>query len=269
MAYSWIKLPLDFFDQPDQVIVGPRASALYLRLLCLAERQGSVSLPARYMAATYLAATLRLPADEVEEDLRALANARLIDESEISTTLAQTWRPEPATSTERVRAHRERERERERNETLHDETAATQRNGETHKIRLDKTRKDKKKAPPEAAVLVAVYLYNAIRSHKPDFERSRSQIESWARAIPRKYHDQPDRLHAAIDYAHRSEKGAFWRANILSTSKLLAKLDTLEIQMAKFKLADGGDWMSKLQEPDGSPMLPIEESLARIRRPAT
>lgn len=77
---------------------------------------------------------------------------------------------------------------------------------------------------------VAAYLLEAIASHKPDFGQS---VAAWPRQadVLLKRGVTTLRLKAAIDFAHRDPRGAFWQSNVLSVKKLGEKLDTLELQM--------------------------------------
>lgn len=91
----------------------------------------------------------------------------------------------------------------------------------------------KRTVPSEEAHAVARYLLDAIRSHHP--EHSDARVDGWARDIDlaiRVDGVSADRLRAAIDFAHRSPD-AFWRSNVLSGSKLRARLDQLEIRAAQ------------------------------------
>ncbi|HYF53748.1 MAG TPA: hypothetical protein VEA41_05775, partial [Salinarimonas sp.] len=85
---------------------------------------------------------------------------------------------------------------------------------------------------------LAKYLQDAIRESGPSTEVTDAAVEGWAEHIDKAVRlDKipPASIRAAVDYAHRSPSGVFWRANILSGKKLREKLPTLLRQMDRDK----------------------------------
>ena len=86
---------------------------------------------------------------------------------------------------------------------------------------------------------LAQYLFDAIRSHSPDFlagktpEQIERKLTGWAkplRLIVTKDGRTPEQVKSAIRYVHQNEARTFWRSNILSGSKLREKLPALSIE---------------------------------------
>ncbi len=91
--------------------------------------------------------------------------------------------------------------------------------------------------PSDAALEVSRYLLEAIRSWNPEFAPQggdEAAVKRWARDIDLALRNDPgrtpERLRAAIDYAHRGAGADFWRPNILSGKKLREKYDTMSAQ---------------------------------------
>lgn len=81
---------------------------------------------------------------------------------------------------------------------------------------------------PECEEL-AVYLRDAIRSHTPG---ARDGSKGWAKDVDLALRIDgltPEQLRSAIDYAHRSQAGAFWRSNLLSGKALRKHAERLLI----------------------------------------
>lgn len=126
----------------------------------------------------------------------------------------------------------------ERNATSRDVTESNEEKRREEK-REEEKRKNVARAPgvmkravSSAAADLAAYLAEAILSHKPDAKVPDSVTTAVEFDVGLRAGVTVERFKAAIDYAHRDPRGAFWRANVLSAKKLRAKLDTLEIQMA-------------------------------------
>lgn len=88
-----------------------------------------------------------------------------------------------------------------------------------------------KREVTSAAADLAAYFAEAILTHKPDARLPPPGTTALEFDVGLRAGVTVERFKAAIDYAHRSEAGSFWRPNVLSAAKLRAKLDTLEIQM--------------------------------------
>ncbi len=90
--------------------------------------------------------------------------------------------------------------------------------------------KRQKPQPSQTAQQIALHLLQQIRTHLPD---ALDHSAAWAKDIDlaiRLDGRTARQLLDAIDYAHTSEAGAFWRSNLLSGAKLRKHLDTLEAQ---------------------------------------
>lgn len=112
--------------------------------------------------------------------------------------------------------------------------------------------RDKRIEPPTraAARRMVLYLEESIRSHTPGFSKSTS---AWEQPIERllRIDDAPEaQVRAVIDFVHRNHKRTFWRANILSGSKLREQFDRLVIEAREsgWRLATTGGseehWLS-------------------------
>jgi len=92
---------------------------------------------------------------------------------------------------------------------------------------------------------LASFLFQEIRKRKPDFRKP--NLQSWAVHIEKMIridHRKPERIEAVIRWcqADRGTGNGQWRGwqnNILSTQKLRAKFDKLELSMEK--ISSGGD----------------------------
>lgn len=85
---------------------------------------------------------------------------------------------------------------------------------------------------------LASFLLEAIRTHRSGQKDARERWRHQLDLALRVDGISLARLKRAIDFAHRSAAGEFWRPNILSGEKLRAKFDTLEAQAdrARFQL---------------------------------
>jgi hypothetical protein len=106
------------------------------------------------------------------------------------------------------------------------------------KSRVEKKREEKNVQPAKAgrllppsppAVELAKYLLAAIHTHHPEVKDG---SPAWARDMELALKDgrTPEQLRSAIDFAHRSSKGEFWRGNVLSGATLRRHYDKLAIQ---------------------------------------
>jgi len=90
---------------------------------------------------------------------------------------------------------------------------------------------------PIEAVQVAEYLQAAILEAASDHRCAKDgTTEKWARDIDlamRIDGRSAKELMGAIDYAHRSDEGSFWKPNVQSGAKLRAKFDTMKAQAAR------------------------------------
>jgi len=96
------------------------------------------------------------------------------------------------------------------------------------------------KPPPQEALEIAQYLYDAIKEHSPEF-MANAKGPSIARKLTRWAHDVArgmridgmtgEGCREAIDAAHRSADG-FWRKNLLSGAKLRKHYEALRIKDA-------------------------------------
>ncbi|MGD0625088.1 MAG: hypothetical protein ABSB32_10260 [Thermodesulfobacteriota bacterium] len=96
--------------------------------------------------------------------------------------------------------------------------------------------KNKRIYCPESAELdLASFLFQEILKNKPDFKEP--NLQAWAKEIDlmiRKELRDPTRIRQVIQWA---QKDSFWHKNILSTAKLRAQFDRLEMAMGK-----GSSW---------------------------
>lgn len=125
---------------------------------------------------------------------------------------------------------RERERERDKGSTTRS-LVTTPKGGGTRS----------KPPPTPEAIEIAQRLYDAIRSHKPDFcdgmkpAKLEAKLTGWAQDIDvglRNDGMTPAGCAAVIAYAHCSDDH-FWRSNLLSGKKLRKHYQTLSIKAQK------------------------------------
>jgi hypothetical protein len=86
-------------------------------------------------------------------------------------------------------------------------------------------------APTAEGLALAEHLLDAIRAHSPAF-KAPARLDAWARDLDltlRRDGRTPEAVRAAIDFAHRDPRGAFWRPNILSGASLRRQFDRLAI----------------------------------------
>jgi hypothetical protein len=128
------------------------------------------------------------------------------------------------------------------------------------------TGRSKLEIPPEA-LETAEYLLAAIRSHTPDFEPALDgeRLSAWAQELDRAVRLDArtwEGLRKAIDFAHRHTE-TFWRANVLSATKLRKQYETLRQQAQRARTNGHGAAASS----DGSHLASVVgEMAARGRR---
>lgn len=96
-----------------------------------------------------------------------------------------------------------------------------------------------KVAPPPESIELAQYLYDAVKSHDPEFmagtahPKLEAKLIGWAKHIDRLMRidgKRAEEIRAVVDYAHRNERDKFWRGNLLSGQKLRDKFEQLAIK---------------------------------------
>lgn len=158
------------------------------------------------------------------------------------------------TSTERVRKYRQRKKETLLKRSGNDEVTPPDTDTDTE----TDTEKDKRSCPnsanpddnsspnekpkpskkfSEEHIQLAEHLKNRILANKPD-ARVPESLDSWAdtfRLMVERDGRSCQQIAAVIDWCQNND---FWRANILSASKLREKFDQLELQMQRPARAD-------------------------------
>ena len=135
MANYWIKLYIEILDDPKMATLPDHLWRRVVELFLLAGRtNGGGTLP----PASQIAWTLRLPEQEIEDDLARLIEIGIIsvvEESNVVTNYAK--RQEPASSTERWKRHNERKQNDEYNANVLQTKVQTNRLTEQKQNRID------------------------------------------------------------------------------------------------------------------------------------
>lgn len=107
-------------------------------------------------------------------------------------------------------------------------------------------KKEKTFCPNSDEFRLSGFLLGLIKERKPDFKVP--NLQKWALHIDRMIRidkRDPDRIRAVIEWSQWDD---FWQNNILSTEKLRAQFDKLEMKMVK-----DGEIKSKSSKPQGIP----------------
>ena len=264
---SWAKISVNLHTNPRILAAGRDAREVFLFLLLKnAELDGDGEIPAHYAAHEYISALVGVSVTECDAAMSRLVAAGLVDVTGDGSVILRGWSDEwrpPMSGAERTRKWRESKRKNSGGDgrvTVGDGCDTLD------KTRLDKTRLDntrantrqstgeeceatgddipkRPKAPaprrrpqdaPEEAKAIARQLAGAIRSHSPQAKIGPSDVGRWALDIDKamRLDKRPaSELRRMIDYAHKSERGAFWRKNIWSGKKLREKFDRLALEM--------------------------------------
>jgi len=118
--------------------------------------------------------------------------------------------------------------------------------------------------PPPEAVALAEHLRQRIVENNPQAKITASQLNGWAddvRLMLDRDHRDPAEVRAVIDWCQRDE---FWKANILSASKLRKQFDQLRMKMLSSNGRGNRAYANKDQQRWENNVAAGEEALRRI-----